>query len=96
MKFYYTYVLRCVLLNNKIETYIGYTNDLRKRYERHSKHKVIATKKYKHIELVYYEACRSKQDAILREKSLKSGFGRAYVKNRLKSYFESGISSPVE
>jgi hypothetical protein len=33
--------------------------------------------------LEYYEACRFERSARLREKQLKTGFGRAYLKRRL-------------
>jgi putative endonuclease len=36
--------------------------------------------------LIYYEVGFSKQDAINREKYLKSGMGRRYLKNRLKNF----------
>lgn len=36
--------------------------------------------------LVYYEACLSHKDAAEREKQLKTGFGRGYLKKRLKDY----------
>ena len=83
--FYYTYVLKCEL-NKKVNFYIGYTDDLRARFNRHKAKKVLATKKYDNVSLIYFEACGCKQDAILREKSLKTGFGRAFLKNRLKYY----------
>jgi putative endonuclease len=50
---------------------------------------VFATKKFDTIELVYYEACISKTDAIKRELQLKTGFGRGYIKKRLESYLTS-------
>lgn len=31
----------------------------------------------------YYEACLTKEKAIRREKQLKTGFGRKYLKNRI-------------
>jgi len=33
--------------------------------------------------LVYYEACLEKDNAVKREKELKTGFGRAYLKRRI-------------
>jgi predicted GIY-YIG superfamily endonuclease len=33
--------------------------------------------------LVYFEGCRSKEKAVAREKTLKSGFGRKYIKSRI-------------
>ena len=83
--FYYTYVLRCLLESGETNFYIGYTPDLRTRLSDHKSKKVTSTKKYKSVALVYYEACKSKVDALLREKSLKTVYGRAFLKNRLKS-----------
>ena len=78
--FYYTYVLKSKT-NNR--TYVGYTKDLKKRLILHNKGLVTATKPFIPWKLVYYEACLSKEKAILREKSLKTGFGRKYLKDRL-------------
>ncbi|MFA6215590.1 MAG: hypothetical protein WC768_03415 [Patescibacteria group bacterium] len=38
------------------------------------------------FKLIYYEACSSGKDAFAREKYLKSGMGKRYLKNRLKDY----------
>lgn len=82
---FYTYVLMCESLSRKPELYIGFTSNLGNRISEHKSMRVTATKEYYSLELVYYEACRSKTDALKREKSLKSGFGRAFLKNRLQS-----------
>lgn len=63
--------------------YIGSTNNLIQRIDRHNKGYVPATKDRRPFELVYYEACLSKKLAIAREKSLKTGYGRAYLSRRL-------------
>ena len=76
---FYTYVLK---LNNQ-DLYIGWTVDLVNRVKLHNTGKVDATKSYLPAKLVYYEACLSREKAINREKQLKSGFGRAYLKRRL-------------
>lgn len=65
--------------------YVGFTPDLKIRYEKHCKGKVESTKNRRPLVLVYYEACRSKADAIHREKYLKSSWGKRYIKNRLKN-----------
>ncbi|PIY96439.1 MAG: excinuclease ABC subunit C, partial [Candidatus Kerfeldbacteria bacterium CG_4_10_14_0_8_um_filter_42_10] len=36
--------------------------------------------------LIYYEACLNKDDAFARERYLKSGMGKRYLKNRLKRF----------
>lgn len=63
--------------------YIGHTKDLKRRFHKHSTGQVSSTQKRRPFKLLYYEACNILQDALDREKSLKTGFGRAYLKRRL-------------
>ncbi|OGD93822.1 excinuclease ABC subunit C [Candidatus Curtissbacteria bacterium RIFCSPLOWO2_01_FULL_37_9] len=79
-KFYYTYVLES-LRDGKF--YIGWTDDLKARIDKHNKGAVQATKVRVPLKLVYFEACLSKEKAIEREKTLKTGFGRKYLKARM-------------
>jgi putative endonuclease len=79
MSFAYTYVLLCA----DKEWYIGSTSDLQNRLKEHKKGEVPATKHRRPIELVYYEACRSLEEARTREQKLKTGYGRAYLNRRL-------------
>jgi len=65
---------------------VGYTPDLRIRIKKHNKGLVPATKNRRPLRLVYYEACLNKDDAIKREKYLKTSWGKRYIKNRLKNY----------
>jgi len=44
---------------------------------------VHATKNRRPLKLVYYEACKSREKAIAREKYFKTGFGRRFLKNRI-------------
>ena len=78
--FYYTYVLKSKI-DKKL--YTGWTDDLLLRVKKHNSGLVKATKDRRPLELIYYEACLSKKKAISREKQLKTGFGRAYLKRRL-------------
>ena len=80
---YYTYVLQS---KNDKKWYTGYTEDLRKRFKEHNENKVYSTKSRGPFELIYYEACVNQQDATSREKYLKSGMGKRYLKNRLKRF----------
>lgn len=89
MKFYYTYVLRS---NKDGNLYTGSTDDLRRRFSEHGAGMVFSTKFRLPVELVYYEACTNEQDARAREKYLKSGMGKRYLKNRLKQCL---ISAPL-
>jgi len=80
---YYTYVLQS---EKDDEFYVGFTKDLKLRFEKHSKGQVESTRDRRPLNLIYYEACLSQDDASKREKYLKSYNGRMFLKNRLKSY----------
>jgi len=58
---YYTYVLKS-LKDNKL--YIGWTDNLKLRIQRHTNGLVVATKNRRPLELVYYEACIRQDKAI--------------------------------
>ena len=66
--------------------YVGSTNNLKKRFAEHNNGLVAATKKRRPLKLVYYEGCLSKIDAFRREKYLKTGWGKRYLKSRLRDY----------
>ncbi|OGL86138.1 hypothetical protein A3I40_01730 [Candidatus Uhrbacteria bacterium RIFCSPLOWO2_02_FULL_48_12] len=70
--------------------YIGSTNDLRRRLAEHRRGKTHSTLRLGSFKLVYCEICLNKQDALDRERQLKTGFGRGYIKRRLKNYLKSG------
>jgi putative endonuclease len=80
---YYTYVLHS---KKDKKFYVGFTGDLKLRFEQHNNGQVESTMKRRPLELIYYEACLDKQDAIRREKYLKSYHGKMFIKNRLQSY----------
>jgi len=83
LKYQYVYVLRSL---KSSKWYIGCTNNLRKRFIEHQNDKSTYTKGRGPFELIYYEACFNKLDGFAREKYLKSGMGRRYLKNRLKRF----------
>jgi putative endonuclease len=80
---YYVYILQS--LKDKM-FYVGSTPDLKIRIEKHNKGLVYSTKIRRPFKLVYYEACLDKNDAIKRERYLKTSWGKRYIKNRLKKY----------
>ena len=80
---YYVYVLRSIKDNL---FYTGFTNDLEKRIKEHNNKQQFSTQHRVPLELVYYEWCINKEDAIVREQYLKSGVCKKYLKNRLKYY----------
>jgi putative endonuclease len=79
----YTYVLQS---EKDKKFYLGFTEDLKLRFEQHNKGYVESTKDRRPLELIYYEACLDREDAIRKEKYLKSYHGKMFIKNRLKSY----------
>ena len=82
-EFYYTYVLKS-LSDEKF--YTGYTKNIKLRFEQHQKGLVNSTKNRRPLSLIYFEACGSQEDALHREKYLKTYYGKMYLHKRLKSY----------
>ena len=61
--------------------YIGYTSDLEKRLESHNYlSKKGFTAKYRPWKLIHKEYLTTKSEAIIREKQLKQGQGRAWIR----------------
>ena len=85
MKFYYVYVLY-----NKIKNfiYIGYSEDILKRFKEHNSGLSKSTKPYVPLDIIHYEAYRNMQDAKRREIYLKTNKGRTTLMTMLKEYFE--------
>ena len=65
---FFVYILKSQKDKN---LYFGFTKDLRKRFKEHNLGLVRSTKSRQPFDLVYYEAYRSKQDAMEREHNLK-------------------------
>jgi putative endonuclease len=80
---YYVYLLKS---EKSGQWYTGSTGDLRKRLSQHNTGKSTWTKRGIRWTLIYYEACHSRDDAYAREKYLKTGAGKKYLKNRLKRF----------
>lgn len=82
-QFNYVYVLRSV---SDVNFYVGLTDDLKRRLQAHQGGCVLSTKARRPLELIYYEACRSRTDAARREKYLKTVWGKRFLKGRLRAY----------
>jgi predicted GIY-YIG superfamily endonuclease len=76
---HYVYILKC----KDERFYIGCTNNLKDRIERHNKGHIPATKDRKPIALHCYFAFKDKYTAYNFEKYLKSGSGRVFMKKHL-------------
>ncbi len=82
-EFYYTYVLKS-LVDGKF--YTGYSKNIKLRFEQHNKGLVDSTKNRRPFILIYFEASLSKEDALHREKYLKTYYGKMFLHKRLKFY----------
>ncbi|MBI4101194.1 GIY-YIG nuclease family protein [Candidatus Microgenomates bacterium] len=82
---YFTYVLRS---KKNARFYTGCTRQLRKRLQEHHRGLNRSTKGRGPFELIYFEGCLSREATLKRERQLKSGYGKRYLRNRLgASYF---------
>ena len=79
---YYSYVVQSEKDNG---FYIGFTKNLKLRFEQHNK-RLLESTDCTPVKLIYYEACLDQNDAIRREKYLKTYNGRRFLARRLKSY----------
>ena len=77
---YYVYLI-VSKIKKKTISYVGYTNNLRKRIKYHNSNKGAKFTKGKKWKLVYYEIYDSKIEAMKKEYSLKKNY---YLRNKLK------------
>ncbi len=80
---YYIYLLES---QKDKSWYIGYSADLKQRFESHNNGQNAATKSKLPWKLIYYEAYDNRLDAKKREVFLKSGSGRRFLKKQLLNY----------
>lgn len=88
--FYYVYVLQS---KKDSELYVGCTNDLKRRLKEHNDGLVFSTKGKHPYAIIHYEAFLHKKDAFLREKWLKTGWGRNQIKKILENYLAENVSA---
>jgi len=78
---YFVYAIRCD--NDSI--YIGQTADLSRRWQEHCEGKARWTAAHKPIEIIHHEEFATRAEAEERERWLKTGFGRKWIKRELKA-----------
>jgi len=83
---FYVYLLESLV---DCSWYIGYSSDLKARVLKHNSGGNISTKGKRPWKIIYYEAYINKMDAEGRERYLKSGSGRKYIKRQLNNYLKS-------
>jgi putative endonuclease len=82
---HYVYVLRSTSDDG---FYIGYSANVRKRFQEHVQGDSFATSYRGPLKLIYYEAYLERDDALGRERYLKSGSGRKFPKAQLRHYLD--------
>ena len=74
---YYLYILRSLKDTN---LYVGHTQDLKSRIKTHNQGKVRSTKNRRPFKLVHFEEYNTQDEAIKRERFLKSLKGAEFKK----------------
>jgi len=78
MTFYYVYAIKSCKKNY---IYIGLTNNPRRRIAQHNEGRERTTRSYAPFRILLIERFNSRQEARRREKYLKSGIGREYLRS---------------
>jgi len=84
--YYFVYILKS-LQDNKL--YVGYANNLNRRFKEHNDGKVSITKNRRPFRLIYFEGYLNQQDATAREKFFKTGWGRTHLKKVLSNFLNN-------
>jgi putative endonuclease len=78
---YYVYVLRS-MADRKL--YIGYTANLKNRFQQHQAGAVASTQSRRPFELIFYEGYKSMEDAKRRERYFKTSKGKSSLRLMLQ------------
>ena len=74
---FYVYAIKSLARNY---IYVGITNNIERRLAEHNNGKNRSTKAYKPFVLIYTEQFLTRMEARIREKYLKSGAGKEFLK----------------
>ncbi|MEK7500887.1 MAG: GIY-YIG nuclease family protein [Patescibacteria group bacterium] len=77
---YYVYALKSLKRNY---IYVGLTNNIERRIDQHQSGKEQTTAPYRPFQFVLVEEYATRLDARRREKYLKSGIGKEWLKNKV-------------
>ena len=85
-QFFFVYVLESLKDGG---WYIGFSSNLKKRYESHNSGVNKSTKFRRPFRIIYFEGYVNRDDALGRERFLKSGSGRLFLKRQMNNYLKS-------
>ena len=80
---HYTYVLQSI---QDGRWYTGHSSELRARIDDHLKGRLESTRHRRPLQLIDDEACLTGADAKRRERYLKTGKGKRYLRQRLATW----------
>lgn len=83
-KFFFVYVLKSI---NHDFIYVGFTQDIERRFEEHNNQEELSTKHYAPFDIIHFEAYKNIKDAKRREEYFKTTKGKVTLKQMLKEYF---------
>jgi len=90
----YTYVLRS---DRDKRFYTGAARDLwAPRMREHAEGRVRSTARRRPLTLIYYEACHDIDGAFRRERFLKTGKGKRFLRNRLACFLSRSDIEKLE
>ena len=84
---FWVYILRSVRTN---QYYVGQTDNVKDRLDKHNKGEVASTKPYVPWELVHKEKYKSRSEAVKREREIKARKSRKYI----ESLFIRDVAQP--
>jgi putative endonuclease len=74
------YKVYAIKIKNRNYIYVGLTSNLEERLQRHNSGREKTTRAYRPFELIYSEDHPTREEARKREKYLKSGVGKEFLK----------------
>ena len=77
------YIVYVLYSRNHDKLYIGYTSNLSNRMESHNETGRGYTKRYRPWVVIYTEEYSDRSEAMKREKELKGGQGRSWIRSNL-------------
>ena len=88
---YYVYIIESI---ESKRFYIGQTNNIEKRVERHNKGRNLSTKAYRPWELKWWNVYETRSEAIKVEKIIKGLKKREVIKSFVKENKFRGVAQP--
>jgi len=77
---YLMYFVYAIKSNSRNYVYVGLTNDLTRRIAEHNDGQNKTTKPYRPFKIIYTESFNTRVEARVKEKYLKSGVGKEFLK----------------